>query len=394
MPARTRKRIKTASKHTSSLLITIFVLLFVGLLLVYDSTMFYSQDVYGSPYKFAFLQLAWVGLGLLGFFVFFKVHYKKWLKLSAFFFIATLVFLAILAFFGLITFQFKFIECFANMPFVPCINGAYRWFLINSAPFPEIPFIGVLSFQPAELAKFSMVLYLAALLSKYEDFRYFLFPAGLVFGLILLQPNMSTASLIFLISLSIYFASGAPLKPLFILGPVFALLLFSAIMLSPYRRDRFVTLIKGSSTREESLSTGYHKRQILISLGSGGWFGLGIGQSRQKYQYLPEVAADSIFAILGEEVGFIGAALFVVGFSYLVYQGYRIGIEAPDTFSRLLAVGVTSWLGLQFLINVAAMTQLIPLTGIPIPLVSYGGSSMIFTLCGLGILANVSRYSG
>lgn len=390
MPAR---RIKTASSYTGKLLITLGVLLFIGLLLVYDSTMFYSQNIYGNPYKFALLQFIWIVLGLGAFFVFYNTHYKKWLKISVVFFVITLGILGLLALFGLLTFQLNVIECASDRVFVPCINGAYRWFYLNSSPLPEIPFLGVLSFQPAELAKFSLILYLSALLSKSQEFGVFMVPLGLVFFLILLQPNMSTATLIFAIGVAIYFVSGADLKPLFLLIPVFVLLFGVAIFTSPYRRERLLTLFTGPQTSEESLSSGYHKRQILISLGSGGLFGLGIGQSRQKYQYLPEVAADSIFAILGEELGFLGTTSFILLFTYLLYQGFLIAKSAPDDFSRLLSVGITSWLGLQFFINVAAMTQLIPLTGIPIPLVSYGGSSMIFALSGLGILANISKYS-
>lgn len=385
---------KNRSKYTTSLLLTVFGLLLTGLLLVYDSTMFYSQNVYGTPYKFAFLQLVWVIIGLIGFFVFYKIHYKSMFRLSALFFGLTLIPLIILAFFGLITFQLKIIECSSTTPFIPCLNGAYRWFHLNSKPLPQIPFLGTISFQPAELAKFTSIIYISAILSKKEDFKYFLIPALVVFCLILLQPNMSTAFLVFMICLTLYFASEASLKPLFLLIPGFLLFLFVAVVASPYRRERLMTLISKDASQEQTLTTGYHERQILISLGSGGWLGLGIGQSRQKYQYLPEVAADSIFAILGEEIGFLGSTLFILGFTYLLYQGFSIAIDAPDSFARLLAVGITSWLGFQFIINLGAMTQLLPLTGIPIPLISYGGSSMVFTLCGLGILTNISKYSG
>ena len=128
----------------------------------------------------------------------------------------------------------------------------------------------------------------------------------------------------------------------------------------------------------------------MIALGSGGLFGVGFGQSRQKFQYLPEVSSDSIFAIIGEELGFIGTTLVVVLFVLFIYKGFTIAKQAPDLLGRLLAVGITSWIGLQFFVNVAAMIEIIPLTGIPIPLISYGGSSMIFSLMGLGILANIA----
>ncbi|OGC45558.1 hypothetical protein A2V49_00955 [candidate division WWE3 bacterium RBG_19FT_COMBO_34_6] len=138
---------------------------------------------------------------------------------------------------------------------------------------------------------------------------------------------------------------------------------------------------------------GYHIKQVLIALGTGGVFGIGFGQSRQKFQYLPEISSDSIFAIIGEEFGFIGTTLIVTAFGYLIYLGLQIAKEAPDSYGKMLAVGITSWIGLQFFINIAAMVGLIPLTGIPIPLISYGGSSMLFSLSALGILYNIHKQS-
>jgi len=134
-------------------------------------------------------------------------------------------------------------------------------------------------------------------------------------------------------------------------------------------------------------------KQILISLGTGGTFGVGFGQSKQKFQYLPEVASDSIFAIIGEEFGFVGTTIFVLAFSFFIYKGFQIAKNSPDMFGRLLAAGVTTWMAVQFFVNVAAMIRLIPLTGIPLPLVSYGGSATVFSLIGLGLLSSVSNNS-
>ena len=199
---------------------------------------------------------------------------------------------------------------------------------------------------------------------------------------------MSTAALIFLIGLAMYFVSGAKLLPLLVSLPVLVVTGIGFILSSSYRRDRLLTFLNPGESGE--LSLGYHIKQIQIALGSGGWFGLGFGQSRQKFQYLPEVASDSIFAIIGEEFGFIGTTMFVVLFSYFIFKGFTIAKESTNLLGRLLATGVTTWVAFQFFINVAAMTRIIPLTGVPLPLVSYGGSSLVFSLMGLGILANIS----
>ncbi|EKD99708.1 MAG: hypothetical protein ACD_22C00195G0007, partial [uncultured bacterium] len=177
--------------------------------------------------------------------------------------------------------------------------------------------------------------------------------------------------------------------PLFLSMPVFGALGTIFMLTSEYRRERLFTLL--GLTSGEELSLGYHIKQILIALGSGGIFGLGFGQSRQKFQYLPEVASDSIFAIIGEELGFIGTTFVVMLFGFFIYKGLSIAKKATDNVGRMLAVGITSWMGLQFFVNIAAMTKLIPLTGVPLPLISYGGSSMIFSLMGLGVLASIGR---
>jgi cell division protein FtsW len=143
--------------------------------------------------------------------------------------------------------------------------------------------------------------------------------------------------------------------------------------------------------QRDPLGASYHVRQILIALGSGGIFGLGLGQSRQKHEFLPAVTTDSIFAVIGEELGFVGAALIVFVFLALIWRGIKVANQAPDDFGRLLAVGITAWIGLQALVNLAAMVALVPLTGVPLPFISYGGSSLVLALTGVGILLNISK---
>lgn len=375
------------SKDRSLLYIVLSFLAF-GLLMIANSTVITSKSLYGQPYKFVFLQLGWVLVGLFCFFAFFKFDYRNLSKISYILFVVNIVLLILLAITGVF-------PCSTSIPFSPCINGANRWLFLNPPPLPPMPFLGVLGFQPGELAKLTIVLYLAIQLSKniekkHDLFMVYIVISGMLSGLILLQPNMSTAVMVFALGTIMYFVSGAPLKPVLILVPIMIVLVSAVILASPYRRDRLASLFSPDSSEN---GTSYHVKQALVALGSGGVAGVGLGQSKQKYQYLPEVASDSIFAIIGEEFGFIGATLLVFAYLYFIYKGFMVAKKSADLLGKLLAVGISSWFGIQFLINVASMTKLIPLTGVPIPLISYGGSSMVFSLMALGILANINEVS-
>jgi len=377
-----------------SFFILIFSLLVFGLFIIYNSTAYFSQSTFGSPFRFVILQLVWIGIGLVGFSIFSNLDYKKLKSASFIFFITSIVLLVILGFVG--TFFCKSPDDTGTL-FAPCLNGASRWFYINPKPLPELPFFGVIGLQPSELAKLTIILYLSAQLSKFEKkkgknldpFVVYIVTSLLFAFLLLLQPNMSTAVLVFMIGSVIYWVSGYSALPMLIATPIIGIMGVLLVLTSDYRRARLLTLL--GVTPEVDYEAGYHIKQVMIALGSGGFFGLGFGQSRQKYQYLPEVASDSIFAIIGEEFGFVGTSIVILAFGYLIYLGYNIAQKAPDKLGRMLAAGITSWIGLQFFINVAAMTKLIPLTGMPIPLISYGGSSMVFTLIGLGVLRNIQK---
>ncbi|HLB51447.1 hypothetical protein A3F07_02910 [candidate division WWE3 bacterium RIFCSPHIGHO2_12_FULL_38_15] len=387
-----RKKIKNLPVYTpdKKLIGTIFALVLFGIIMVYDATAVFSYGTFGEAYRFAYLQIAWAVLGTLGFIYFYKIDYSNVRKPAYILFLISLVLLFILAVVGIF-------PCSENTIFTPCLNGANRWFYLNPEPLPKVPLIGVLGFQPAELAKFSLVLYLSVHLEKYlnrsknEAFWIYFIPTALFSFLILLQPNMSTAAIVFIIGTAIYFSSGAGIKKLFIIIPIIAVLGLTVMLLSPYRRERLISYIKVSGNEETEES--YHSKQISIALGSGGLLGVGLGQSRQKFQYLPETSADSIFAIVGEEMGYAGSLLVIALFTFLLYRGYETAKNAGDNLGRMLSVGVTTWFGIQFFVNVAAMARIIPLTGVPIPLISYGGSSMLFGMMGLGILANVSKKS-
>ncbi|HPD74231.1 MAG TPA: putative peptidoglycan glycosyltransferase FtsW [bacterium] len=366
--------------------------LLFGLLMIADSTSVSSKNLYGDPYRFVILQATWAVAGLIAFYFFYRIDYRSLVKISRSLFLFNLLALIVLAIVGLM-------PCSTSIPFSPCVNGANRWLYLNPPPLPAIPFLGVLGFQPGELAKLSVIVYLASQLSlisqkdksakNKKPFEVYLKITVLVAGLIILQPNMSTAAMVFILGTIIYFVSGAPLKPIFITIPIFLLLAILVILSSPYRMARLKAMISGEDSSESS----YHVKQALVALGSGGFSGVGFGQSKQKYQYLPEVASDSIFAIIGEEFGFIGTVVVVLAYGLFIFKGFRIAKKSQDMFGKLVSIGISSWLGIQFFINVASMTKLIPMTGVPIPLISYGGSSLVFSLIGLGILANVQKNS-
>lgn len=381
------KTVPTLSKKDRSFVFLILGFLLFGIIIIADSTIIHSDSLYNDPYRFVFLQAGWVLMGLAGFFFFYRQDYKKIDKVAGVMFGVNVIFLIVLAFVALL-------PCSLDVFFAPCINGANRWFYLNAPPLPKLPLLGVVGFQPGELAKLTLIMYLGIMLPKKLQenknvFSVYAVVTGFLFLLVIAQPNMSTAVMVAAIGTIVYFSSGAPVKPLLVVVPTALLLGVLLILSSPYRRERFLTQLKGFDTNDRS--EGYHIKQIQIALGSGGLFGVGLGQSRQKYYYLPEVASDSIFAIIGEEFGFLGTALVIVAFSYLIYRGFEIAKNAKTLRGRLLASGVTSWIGLQFFVNIGAMTQLLPLTGVPIPLISYGGSSMVFSLMGLGILANIGK---
>jgi len=388
-----KKLLKTRTPVDNSLIFMVLGFLGFGLLMIANSTAISSTNLYEDPYKFVFLQLGWVLVGLVGFFIFYHFDYRSLTTISRSLFVFNFVVLIFLAIVGVL-------PCSMNLPFSPCVNGANRWLFLNPPPLPALPFLGVLGFQPGELAKLTVVLYLSSQLSLIiqkgknsrgdkDPFWTYLKISGMLSGLIIMQPNMSTAAIVFVLGTIIYFVSGAPLRPVLITIPIFLILATVVMISSPYRRSRLMALMSGDDSSDSS----YHVKQALVALGSGGVAGVGFGQSKQKYQYLPEVASDSIFAIIGEEFGFIGTTIVIFAYSYLIYKGFKVAKKSEDLFGKLVAVGISSWLGIQFFVNIASMTKIIPLTGVPIPLISYGGSSMVFSLMGLGILANVQRNS-
>lgn len=365
---------QTSHSPDISLLIGVILLLIFGVIMVYDASVVYAHEVFGGKYHFLILQSLWVLLGTLAAFFVYKLGYQRLSKLSFTIFALSLFFL-------LLTVIARFLPAVFEA-FIPKVYGARRWIYLP----------GGMGFQPSELAKFSFILYLSAWFAKKKQrFSSFLFLLAVLCGLVVLQPDYGTAMVIAAIGLCIYFVSGVSILKLLPLGLGLGILGILFIINSPYRMQRLQTYLDPAAA--DPLSGGYHIQQILMAIGSGGAFGLGFGQSRQKYEYLPEVTTDSIFAVVGEELGFVGTVAVVAAFAFLIFKSFAVAREAPDDLGKLVATGVASWLAIQVLVNLAAMTALLPLTGIPLPLISYGGSSMIFMMMAMGLLLSVSRYT-
>ncbi len=365
----TKKEIQRSPKakyHRADtfLVLIILTLAGVGILMVYNASVSIAIRDFSDQYYFVREQVKWLGIGIVSLILFSSIDYHRWYKLALPLLLVT-VFLLVAV-------------------FVPGFGvralGANRW--LN---------FGFFIVQPAEIAKLALVIYLSAWFSLKEKGRLgaFLILLGMVVGLVIIEPDLGTAVIILSIAILLYFLSGAPLWQFIILIPLFLFGIGGLAVSAPYRFKRLTTFFDPES---DPLGASYQIRQILLAFGSGGWFGVGIGKSRQKYEYLPEANTDSIFAIIGEELGFIGAAIIIALFLLLVWRGFRIAKHAPDNFGKYLALGISSWVGIQTIINLSSMVALVPLTGVPLPLVSYGGSSLIVLLSGLGILLNISKH--
>ncbi|NLM37561.1 MAG: putative lipid II flippase FtsW [Firmicutes bacterium] len=267
------------------------------------------------------------------------------------------------------------------------INGARRWFDLKIFNF---------NFQPSEFAKLALIFVLAHYLTELgEEVRNFstgvLIPlvyVGLICGLVMMEPDLGTTIVIFAIFLSMLFAAGVRIAHLILVALFVAPIGVYLIIQEPYRLQRLFSFLDPT---QDPQGSGWQILQSLMALGSGGIIGLGLGRSRQKFFYLPEPHTDYIYSIIGEELGLVGTILVLLLFLCLAWRGYKIALATKDHYGSLLAVGITSWLVLQALINIAVVTATIPATGITLPLLSYGGSSLGITMLAIGILLNISR---
>lgn len=348
----------------------IIILLVFGLVVLSSAGIVEGEKKFGSAYYYLnhqFLYGVLPGLGLM--FLFFKIDYKFWKKVSL------LVLLGALSMMVLIFMP--------NLGFN--LKGATRW--LN---------IGGFSFQPSEVLKLSLIIYLAAWFGNRDErirnWTYGMAPFLIVLSfvglLLLLQPDIGTLIVVTVISAAIYFLAGSPIKHFLIIGLLIVFIFAVMVVVEPYRFNRIKTFLDPST---DLRGISYQLNQSLISVGSGGMFGVGFGKSTQKFGFLPETINDSIFAIVAEELGFIGAGFLIGLFVFLCFLMVRTANNVSDKFGKLIVLGMASWIVGQAFLNIMAITGLVPLTGIPLPFVSYGGTAMMVTLAGMGIVLNIAK---
>ncbi len=340
-------------------LLSFVLLLILGILFLMDVSAPQGLQFFGDRFYFVKQQLFSLVIGTVLLVLFSLIDYRIFSKLSVLIFFLSLLLLVLLLVPGL---GQKFL-------------GARRWL-----------YIGSFGFQPSEVVKFSLVVYFASLIEKKKPLLSFLIPLSFVAFLIMLQPDLGTTLVIVAIGFAMIFVSGVSLRHFLLIGILFFLLVLVAIFTSSYRRDRFLSFL---NQIEDPLGKTYHVNQIIISLGLGGWFGRGIGNSQQKYLFLPEAATDSIFAVIAEEIGFLGSTFLILLFVYFLYSGLRIALKVSDTFGKMLVFGFLVWVASQTFLNIGAVTAVLPLTGIPLPFFSYGGSSLISLMAAIGVVINV-----
>lgn len=369
MAGRTHRDIKKREADFI-ILFTTMTLLAIGIVMVFSASA-YIQNDRSDQYFHLRRQASWALLGLGALLFFSNYDYwklKRWINLA--------LLISVLLLFAV---------------FIPGVGveiyGAKRW-------------IGVGGFtaQPSDLARVAVLLFSAAYLSR-KDIRIQKFTEGplpvlgvlgFFFLLILAQPDLGTAVALAGTIMVVIFVAGMPLKQIALIGAGALPMLYYLMISKPYRMRRIMSF---RDPWADPLDTGYQIIQSLYAIGPGGLFGVGLGQGRQKMYYLPEPHSDFIFAVIGEELGFIGASAVLILFFLLFWRGFKVALSAPDTFGSLLATGIASMIGLQALMNIGVVTGSIPVTGINLPLISSGGSSLLFTMSSIGVLLNISKYA-
>jgi cell division protein FtsW len=347
---------------------TVIGLVLFGLVMVYSASAVVAMDEQGSPFYYVQRQAMWAGLGLVGMCVAMQIDYRiynrKWIVYGS-----------------LVTVVLLLVAVFAFPP----VNGAHRW--IKGGGFQA---------QPSEIAKLVAVLFMAHWLDAEQSdrsrFWYVLFPcaavAGLLSALVVAEPDLGTALGIGTALLVMLFAAGVPLRQITLLPAAAAPFIVGLLVFVPFRLKRLGAFLDPWS---DPTGSGYHVIQSLLAIGSGGVWGLGLSQGRQKLFYLPEPHTDFIFSVIGEELGLFGALAVIAVFGVLGWRGLRAAGRAPDEFGALLATGLTIVVVMQALFNVSVALALVPTKGIPLPFVSYGGSSLCISMTAMGVLLNVSQ---
>ncbi len=363
------RSIRKSSPDLNFFIVIILIVIFGVIFLSSASSVISFHEYNDSRYMFL-KQVVAIIIGFIAMGIFYKIDISHWKKWALPMLVASVITLIAV--------------------FIPGIGvehgGAKRWIDI-----------GPIQIQPSELLKFSMIIYLATLFEKkgrevkdmYGGLIPFMAILALMGVLVMAQPDLGTLLVIIMIAGIMYFVSGAKTSHIVYLGTAGILGVIALIKLSPYRMQRFLVFLNPGDYADKAV--GYQINQALIAIGSGGIIGRGFGQSLQKYRYLPEAATDSIFAIIAEEKGLIGAAFIFFLFVAFGYFGFKIAREAEDVYTRLLAVGITSWIVFQAILNICATLSLVPLTGVTLPFISFGGTSVVMVIASCGILLNISR---
>lgn len=364
-----RKRISQHKSKVNKPIILLYILplfiAFIGLIFVFEASSVRSFTETGDSFYYFKSQFLWICLGFLAMFFLSFFDYHKFYYLSFILMTGTIILLFLVLIPGV-----------GNK-----IGGARRWLDL-----------GIIGLQPTELAKMSVIIYLASWFISQERKRFFSFITllCLLMFLIFLQPDMGTATIIFLISIIMYYLAGIELHYLIVLLPLSFFGFLFLVKVSPYRLKRLLAFFNPSL---DPLGISYHINQILISLTNGGLLGQGLGASRQKFLFLPEAHTDSIFAIVGEEIGFIGCFLLIFLYIFFSYKLLEVVNRSSDRFGKLLAGGIFAFFNLQIIINLASMVNLLPLTGVPLPFISYGGTNLLICFAMMGIIINIAKKS-
>ena len=358
---------KNVNKMDYSFLLIVFALLSYGLIMVFSASSATAHYQYGDAYYFVKRQFIWAVIGIGIMFMISRISCRTIFKYAIHLMAVSVVLLIAVLLIG--------IE----------VKGAKRWIGFGS-----------FSFQPSEVAKFAIIVFLARSLTTNKDalktfthgFLPYILIIGMVAGLVFLEPHFSGAVVIAMTGFIVMWAAGAKFKHFGAIAGAVVPILGVAMVSASYRLARVTTFL---DPFKDTSGDGWQIVQSLYAIGSGGFFGLGLGQSRQKFLYLPEPQNDFIFSIICEELGFVGAMLVIVLFVLLIWKGIKIAISAPDKFSALTVIGIIALIAIQTVFNIAVVTSSIPATGMPLPFFSYGGTSLVFILAEMGVVLSVSR---
>ena len=360
---------KASGKFDKYILIVVGVLLITGILMVYSASNAFSRDQLGDSFHYLKRQLIYCGLGLALMFCAMLINYKIYQRLAWVMITVSLVLLV-----------------FVFVPGIGVkISGSTRWIKIWN-----------FTFQPVEIAKLALIIYMTRFLSQKTEYIKsfkrgilpFLIIISVYLGLLCAQPDFGSVILIVFLAFLLLFIGGARALHLVSLGSVAVVFIGVGILLAPYRIQRVLTFLNPWKDPE---GTGYHIVQSLYAFGSGGVLGTGLGGGVQKLHYLPTPHTDSIFSVIGEELGFVGTAVVVMLFMIIVWRGIRISLKTEDRFGSLLAIGISCLIGIQAIINVGVATGSLPSKGITLPFISFGGSSLLISLIAIGVLLNISK---